>query len=559
MKLFAQIRKVDEAKRLVFGRAAEEAVDKADEIMDYASSRPHFEKWSADIAADTDGKSLGNVRAMHGKVAAGKLTGIDFSDSDRAVDVCAKVVDDNEWNKVLEGVYTGFSIGGSYSNRKVEKIDDRSITRYTAIPTEISLVDRPCMPGAKFFEVQKADGSLAKVDFKPAEPEPVDVTGTPDEVAELGKAMNELGLSVTQVIEKIKARGDVTPGEKNAAVANYGDVTYADEANKKYPLDSAEHVRAAASYFGKSANRSKYSAADQEKIDAKIGAAKKKLGVGEDAEKAEIALTLRKGLYTCGALANLLAQIEYIKSSVEYEAEMEGDGSALGGRITQWLADGGSILTDMVAEEVAEATAAKGDTAAVMALAERAGALQKALILDLAKVGARNSAADQKRIQEMHDHSAALGAKCAAGDAAAEKAAKVEAARALLKARVADPDALAAKTGDEILKLAEALPKAEDAKLEKLIAETIAPLQKALDAAAVRIKQLEDQPAPARVSLRAVSKAADVIEDPLAKVTPDKPAPVVDSHGEEHEAASLIKSLHARGGVSMTLPAALRP
>ena len=51
MNLFAQIRKVDEAKRLVFGRIAEEAVDKADEIMDYASSKPHFVAWS-DLTKD---------------------------------------------------------------------------------------------------------------------------------------------------------------------------------------------------------------------------------------------------------------------------------------------------------------------------------------------------------------------------------------------------------------------------------------------------------------------------------------------------------------------------
>ena len=118
MKLFAQIRKVDEEKRLVFGRLADESVDKADESMDYLSSKPHFQKWSADIAKDTDGKSLGNLRAMHGKVAAGKFVQIDFDDAAKTIDVCAKVVDDGEWKKVCEGVYTGFSIGGSYVGEK---------------------------------------------------------------------------------------------------------------------------------------------------------------------------------------------------------------------------------------------------------------------------------------------------------------------------------------------------------------------------------------------------------------------------------------------------------
>jgi hypothetical protein len=167
MKLFAQIRKVDEANRLVYGRAAQEVVDKADEVMDYESSKPYFQKWSDDVAKDTDGKSLGNVRAMHGKVAAGKLTGIDFNDTEKAIDVIAKVVDDAEWNKVLEGVYTGFSIGGSYIGKpSIEKMDGKDVKRYTASPNEVSLVDRPCIPTATFFEVQKADGTLSKVEFK---------------------------------------------------------------------------------------------------------------------------------------------------------------------------------------------------------------------------------------------------------------------------------------------------------------------------------------------------------------------------------------------------------
>lgn len=214
MQLFAQLRKVDEEKRLVFGRIAEEAVDKAGEIMDYAKSKPHFVAWSEEVAKDSGGASLGNVRAMHGKVAAGKLTQIDFDDASKAIDVCAKVVDDGEWKKVLEGVYTGFSIGGSYVGEKtVEKVNGQDATRYVAKPSEVSLVDRPCMPGARFFEVQKADGSLAKVDFQ-AQPEPVLekaeeeplIEGTPEQVAELCRVMKAQGMNLAQLIEKVASK-----------------------------------------------------------------------------------------------------------------------------------------------------------------------------------------------------------------------------------------------------------------------------------------------------------------------------------------------------------------
>ena len=42
---------------------------------------------------------------------------------------------------------------------------------------------------------------------------------------------------------KIDRRTDVTPTEGEH---KYGDVEFADRTNKKYPIDSAEHVRAAA-------------------------------------------------------------------------------------------------------------------------------------------------------------------------------------------------------------------------------------------------------------------------------------------------------------------------
>ncbi len=256
MKLFAQIRKVDEEKRLVYGRAADETVDKANEALDYAGSKPHFMKWSEDMAKDTGGKSLGNVRAMHGKVAAGGLTGIDFDDTAKTVDVCAKIVDDQEWKKVLAGVYTGFSIGGAYGTKTVEKMDGKDVTRYVAIPSEISLVDRPCIPTAKFFEVQKADGSLQKVDFaaggdEDAECLDVEVQGTADEVAELGKLMTEKDLPLSKVLEMVKAwppekkepaegeKKEETPEEKKAREAKEAADAEAAEKLAKAGLDAA--------------------------------------------------------------------------------------------------------------------------------------------------------------------------------------------------------------------------------------------------------------------------------------------------------------------------------
>lgn len=174
-RIFARITKIDEERRLVYGRATEEVEDRAGEVMDYASSKPLFEKWSAECHKDSGGKSLGNVRAMHGPIAAGKLTDITFDDTERAIDVISKCVDDSEWEKILEGVYTGYSIGGDYKKKWSDKLNGRKVTRFTADPVEVSYVDRPCVPTAKFFDVVKSDGTVMQKMFKEFA-EPADAT-----------------------------------------------------------------------------------------------------------------------------------------------------------------------------------------------------------------------------------------------------------------------------------------------------------------------------------------------------------------------------------------------
>src|SRR6202035_4134549 len=131
---------------------------------DYASTKPHYQKWSRKFASATEGKSLGNLRAMHSNVAAGKLVEIAFNDEHKRIEICGKVVDDAEWEKVEQGVYTGFSQGGRYLKRWPDP-DEPALMRYTAEPLEVSLVDHPCLPDAT-FAVIKADGSTELRKFK---------------------------------------------------------------------------------------------------------------------------------------------------------------------------------------------------------------------------------------------------------------------------------------------------------------------------------------------------------------------------------------------------------
>jgi hypothetical protein len=152
--LFIPITKIDVEKQEVWGRATREEPDNSGEIFDYNSSKPYFQEWSQTAQKRSGGKSKGNVRAMHQLTAAGKVIDLQTVDEDKSIFVGAKIVDGDEWKKVQEGVYTGFSVGGNY----VRRWPDRQFTRYTAAPNEISLVDVPCVASAT-FEMVKADGA----------------------------------------------------------------------------------------------------------------------------------------------------------------------------------------------------------------------------------------------------------------------------------------------------------------------------------------------------------------------------------------------------------------
>ena len=350
MRLFAQLTKVDAAKRLVYGRACQEVVDHVGEVFDYAKSKPHFVAWSEECAKDTDGKSLGNVRAMHGKVAAGKLTAIDFNDAEKAIDVAAKVVDDNEWNKVLEGVYTGFSIGGSYIGEKItEKVNGAEVVRYVAKPNEISLVDQPCVPTAKFFDIVKADGAIEKVAFKPAA---LEVQGTDAEVAELAAVMQKGGLTMADVLALAK-------GGKLADIVNKGMWNVQDFAAA---LSSISYIAAAA------ADESEW-----------------------EGDKSPIPEKLRAWVKAGADIFKAMAKEE----ADELVASLKGKTGKAAGIAQELLKLARLAPADLTAEEIAEVTKAKP--------AELAKALTDAGVAKASKA----------TMQAVHDMVAELGGKCA--------------------------------------------------------------------------------------------------------------------------------------------------
>lgn len=72
---------------------------------------------------------------------------------------------------------------------------------------------------------------------------------------------------------KIDQREDVKPTEGEQ---KYGDVEFADRTNKKYPIDTPEHVRAAWSYINHKDNAAKYDADEVNVIKDRIRKAAKK-------------------------------------------------------------------------------------------------------------------------------------------------------------------------------------------------------------------------------------------------------------------------------------------
>lgn len=130
--IFFELKKSDEESRMVWGYASTEALDSDGEVITR----------EAVSGAWDDYMKFGNLREMHQPSAVGTV-------QEHMLDpvgawIGAKVVDDAAWEKVREGVYKGFSIGGRITER-----DEDDATKVTGLKLhEISLVDRPANPEA---------------------------------------------------------------------------------------------------------------------------------------------------------------------------------------------------------------------------------------------------------------------------------------------------------------------------------------------------------------------------------------------------------------------------
>lgn len=328
-----------------------EKMDADQQVVEGYASRPGPDMQGEDIDADAWPQSVldeymefPTLRAQHDKThVAGKVLAI--KSTAKGLWIKAHVVDPVDWLKVKSGAYPGFSIRGNVAPGGRDPKDKKHITKMKFLE-EISLVDKPAKKDALIEVIKMADAN-----------------------------------QLEDLIQRIAARPDKSEADKTRAEAEFGGGPFADEKNKAYPIHDAAHVRNAASRWGDAKNRAKYSAADQKTITARIEAAKKKFGIGDEAEKMQAsgADVIEKGMWNLQSLASILGSLKNLyDSQVAEEAAEEDTESPLPDLLAQVCNLIGSLLVTMASEETGELLGGVMSTEAQKKAMEKANELLKA-------------------------------------------------------------------------------------------------------------------------------------------------------------------------------------
>ena len=448
---YAEICKVDDEQRMVYGYASTEALDVQGEIVTK----------QAMAAALQDYMRFANIREMHQPSAVGVAKSVEMDD--KGTFISAHVVDDNAWSKVKAGVYKGFSIGG----KAIEKVDN--VINALRL-TEISLVDRPANPEA-LITLWKADAATG--DSSPSADEAA--------VTELAQMLDQGAISAQRLVAlakaEAKAEGTSVPSES---------VTPTSEPSDQVATTTEETA------VGKAA--------------------------GEE-------------IWDAGQALQALSSIQYVLQKERDElaqGEQVEEGSEAAKQVNA-LQTAVSALKEFIASEIQEDNTALSQD---MALADGVSIQGEATVQ---KVGRRFSGVSMQKMQAMHDSLAELGVTCSSAKADASPA----------HVQGADVTKLAAQTALALEKVAMV-----QAHVQRLANENTH-----LQGELTRLKAM---PAPGKALLNAmaISKSMDLQDDAqatsiggLAKSEGDV-RPVLDAHGQVNDAASLIKMLHAKGGVA---------
>ena len=185
LRMFIPITRVHEEGGSVFveGYATRDAVDDRGTAFDFDGGTEAFTEWTDKFQRLTDGESMGNIREMHGKVAAGRCVGWRPDEKEKGHYICAEVVDDAAAKKCQKRVYTGFSIGADpLEPPRMEKRGTRMVPVYHKFRiVEVSLVDHGSTPGTEFTVVRRADPAAAAIVAPAEEPAAPEATAAAPE------------------------------------------------------------------------------------------------------------------------------------------------------------------------------------------------------------------------------------------------------------------------------------------------------------------------------------------------------------------------------------------
>ncbi|MEI7443271.1 MAG: XkdF-like putative serine protease domain-containing protein [Burkholderiales bacterium] len=426
-------------------------------------------------AALPDYMRWGAVREMHQPKAAGTAIEARVEDDGRTW-FGAHVVDSEAVRKVKAGVYKGFSIGGKVTAR--DQLNKSVIKGLKLV--EVSLVDRPANPEAT-IELWKGEAVGAS--------EADEATTTP---AGASEAAGDPAVTAVDALAAMLNKGEITP-ERLVELAKGA---IAKESDPPAPSSLPEGASSSAEPVG-----SDPAPAAGEKVE--------------------------KGLYTVGAFASLLSSVGSLAMDSTAEAAWEGDGSPVPGQLRDWFAQGAAILAAMTAEESAE----------MLASLQLMAAQKAAAAGDLAKAGARFSAATKAVLADVHKAMQDCCAKfdglgyATKDDDSGDGGADTDAS--------ADDVSSAAGTGDLTKALRAAAGVPDDADL----VDAVSKLAAQRDALQKRVADLEAMPAPGKAFLKALEKAQDV-GTPLEKsdALPELPENATPEERAKHEIKKVLRS-----------------
>ena len=218
MALAFPIAKINKEKRTVSGFASLDNLDRHGDIVTSEANRSAFENFR------------GNIREMHQPIAVGKMLNFkedSFFDKETGKKYTGIYVTtyvskgaQDTWEKILDGTYTGFSIGGNIVDAKMEKSDDGSDSRRVIHKYdlhELSFVDSPANQLANIFSIEKnIDGqNIVKGMISDVETENVfwcqedEVASTSSEISKncvvCGDAMTNIGWVESSDTEKFES------------------------------------------------------------------------------------------------------------------------------------------------------------------------------------------------------------------------------------------------------------------------------------------------------------------------------------------------------------------